>query len=68
MSRKKLVDLEDPFFAPLWIRVAVVLFCFGWGGFEFYLGAPLWGTLFVGVGAICGWRFATIDYRSKPDE
>lgn len=65
---KRLINLEDPFFAPLWIRVAVVLVTLLWGGFEIYRGAPLWGIIFLGIGAICGWRFATIDYSAGRDK
>jgi hypothetical protein len=68
VSRKKLIDLEHPFFAPLWVRIAVVVVCVAWGSFEFARGAALWGTLFLGVAAVCAWRFATIDYTAGRDE
>ncbi len=60
----KLFDFSDPFYKPLWIRVILVLIMVGWGLNEFALGAPLWGSVFVGVGVIAAWRFATIDYTS----
>lgn len=66
---RKLIDLNVPFFAPLWIRVAVVAVCICWGLFEMSAGAPMWGIVFLGLGAICAWRFATIDYStSEVDE
>jgi len=39
----KLLDLEHPFFAPVWVRVVVVAICIGWGLFEFANAAVLWG-------------------------
>ena len=65
---RKLVDLTDPFFAPPWIRIAVVAVMVAWGLFEMSTGAVLWGTIFLGVSVICGWRFATIDYSADPKE
>ena len=59
---RKLIDLQDPFFAPPWIRVAVVLVCVVWGLFELSQGAVLWAVVFLGIGTICAWRFITIDY------
>ena len=65
---RKRVDLEDPFFAPVWIRVAGVLVTTVWGLYEFASGATLWGTIFIGISVICGWRFATIDYSADADQ
>lgn len=53
----KFLDLEHPFFRPLWRRVAVTVLCLGWGVFEFVAGSPFWGTLFGGLGAYCAWAF-----------
>ena len=47
-------DFNDPFFKPLWIRIAVVGFTLGWAAFEFAAGAPFWGILFGAAGA---WAF-----------
>jgi len=65
---RKLFDLQDPFFAPPGIRVAIVAITALWGLFELWTGATLWGIIFLGVSAICGWRFATIDYSESGDE
>lgn len=48
----RLFDFNDPFFKPLWLRVAIVLVCGGWGAFEFASGATFWGALFVAVAAV----------------
>lgn len=61
---RKLIDLEDPFFAPLWIRVLVVVISVAWGLFEISAGSPMWGVIFIGIGVVSGWRFATIDYSA----
>lgn len=47
-----LFDFNDPFFKPLWLRVAVVAVACGWGIFEFIAGAPFWGVLFCGLGVL----------------
>ena len=65
---KRLIDLEHPFFAPLWIRMAIVVVTLVWGMFEMSRGAPMWGIIFLGVSIICGWRFATIDYSAGRDK
>lgn len=47
-----LFDLNDPFFKPLWIRVAIVVVTASWSAFEFIAGEHLWAILFGGVCAI----------------
>lgn len=47
---------HEPFFRPLWRRIAVVALCLGWGAFEFIGGAPFWGTLFAGAGLYAAWE------------
>ena len=53
----KLLDVQHEFFQPLWRRVAVVLVCFGWTGFEFIWGDPFWGVIMGGIGAWCAHQF-----------
>ncbi|WP_439143102.1 hypothetical protein [Planktotalea sp.] len=64
---RKFLDLESAFYAPLWIRVTVTVVLVLWAVFELSQGAYIWALIFLAVGAVCGWRFATIDYSSKPD-
>jgi len=64
----KFLDLENPFFAPLWIRIAVTCVLISWGGLEISQGAYAWAVIFIGLGLICGWRFANIDYSALGDE
>lgn len=47
----KLLDFNDPFYKPLWLRIVIVAVAAGWGVFEFMAGSPFWGVLFVGAGA-----------------
>lgn len=46
------LDLKNDFYRPLWKRVVLLVIMFGWGAFEFLAGAPFWGVIFAGVGAI----------------
>lgn len=50
-------DLKSEFFRPLWRRIVVVVICFGWAGFEFISGAPFWGVIFAGMGAVAAYQF-----------
>lgn len=47
---------REPFFRPLWRRIAVVAVCLAWATFEFAGGAPFWGTLFAGIGLYAVWQ------------
>lgn len=56
---------RDPFFNPLWRRIATVAACAGWGGFEFWNGNTGWAALFWGIGVYCGWVFF-VTWRDLP--
>jgi hypothetical protein len=58
-------DFNDPFFRPLWIRLAVVGFTLGWALFEFLTGAPFWGILFGAAGL---WAFHGLFIAFDPRE
>ncbi|QKV20595.1 DUF3329 domain-containing protein [Oricola thermophila] len=45
-------DFNNPFYRPLWKRVAVVALPGTWGAFEFVAGSPFWGVLFCGAAAL----------------
>lgn len=53
----KLFDLQKPFYRPLWIRVALVVFCLGWALFELRNGAPFWAILFGAMGIYAAHQF-----------
>jgi len=64
----KLFDFEHPYFRPVWVRILVVVICLGWGLLELSTGETFWAVLFLGVGLIAAWQFATIDYDKDADE
>lgn len=64
----KLIDLTDSFYGPVWIRLAVVMVLTAWGAIEFAMGQHIWAVMCLSLAAICGWRFATIDYRADADK
>jgi hypothetical protein len=53
----KLLDVQHPFFIPLWRRIATVAACIGWAGVEFWNGNAFWGVLFGGIGLFCAHQF-----------
>jgi hypothetical protein len=62
----RLLDVQHPFFVPVWRRVAIVVLCLGWAIFEFVSGAPFWGVLFGAAGIYCGWQFFAV-FDPKPE-
>lgn len=50
-------NLDDPFYRPLWLRIAIVALCLGWGLFELVMGSPGFAILFLALGAFAGYRF-----------
>ena len=62
---KKLLNLEDPFFAPLWIRTTIVVLLGFWTMIELFAGAQGWAAFFAALAVFSAWRFAVIDYTSE---
>lgn len=50
-------DLDHPWLRPLWVRVLIILFCFGWAAVEVTRGSPGWGVMFAGLGLYGAWTF-----------
>ena len=46
MASKPLLDLQHPWFIPLWRRVAVTAVCLFWTVMEVCIGGPFWLLLF----------------------
>ncbi len=53
---KKLLDPNDPFFAPPWRRWAAALIPLAWAAVElFSFGQPFWAILFAAAGLWAFW-------------
>lgn len=59
--------LDDPFYRPLWIRVAITAICIGWGVAELGFGNPGWAMIFLALGFYAGWRFF-VTFAPPPEE
>jgi hypothetical protein len=42
-------------FAKAWVRWACTLIPLVWGGFELWMGDPMWAILFAAVGVYAGY-------------
>lgn len=64
----KLLDFNDPFYKPLWLRIAIVVVVAGWGVFEFMAGTPFWGVIFMGAAAFAFHGFFIAFNPRDPEE
>lgn len=53
----KLLDVQHPFFRPLWRRIVITVLCLGWAVFEFVTASPFFGVLFGAIGLYCVYQF-----------
>jgi len=53
----KLLDVQHPFFRPMWRRVVITALCLGWAAFEFITASPFFGALFGAIGVYCAYQF-----------
>lgn len=67
MNRKPLLDLQHPWFVPLWRRVAVTAVCLFWTVMEALIGGPFWLLLFGALTAYCIYSFF-IAFNPRPPE
>jgi hypothetical protein len=68
MARRPFIDVQHPFFKPLWRRIAVVAVCLGWAAVEYSSGAVFWAVLFGGIGLYCAYAFfLAFDPDGPPD-
>lgn len=51
------LDLNHPFFIPLWRRIAVVAVTAGWAMVEFATGTPFFGVLFAAIAVWSAYSF-----------
>jgi hypothetical protein len=52
----KALDLQVPFFLPVWRRVVLVGVCFVWGILELIAGTSFWGAIVAGLGCYAAWQ------------
>lgn len=64
----KLLDVQHPFFIPLWRRIAVVAVCLGWAVFETVAGSGIWALVFGGLGLFCAHQFFIAFDPPQPDD
>lgn len=61
-------DLDNPFYRPLWRRIAIVVVVAGWFAFEMLVGHdPLWQVVAGGLLAYAIWFFL-LRYHPPGDE
>ena len=53
--RRRLLDPDNPFFRPLWRRVATVGVAAAWALVELAFGNQTWAFVFGGLAAYAGW-------------
>ncbi|MFD2173726.1 hypothetical protein [Rhodobacter lacus] len=52
-----MASFDHPMFKPLWVRIALVAFCFLWAGFEvFTTKSFLWAAIFAAAGGYAGYH------------
>ena len=64
---QKLLDLQHPFFIPLWRRVLIVAACLGWAVIEIAGDNVFWAILFGAIGLYAGYVFF-FDFHPRPPE
>ena len=60
MSLRKAFDVQSPVFKPVWLRVALVAFCFCWTLLEISRGAYGWAAIFGAAAAYLGYQFFVV--------
>lgn len=59
-DRSNLLDVNHPFFRPLWRRVLTVVLPLAWAGVEIATGSVGWGMLFGAAGLYAGYQFFVV--------
>ncbi|WP_136441012.1 hypothetical protein [Pacificoceanicola onchidii] len=63
----KLLDVQHPFFRPLWRRIVIVVVALGWALIELALGNGLWALVFGAIGVYCAHQFFVAFDPQEPD-
>lgn len=51
----QLIDPNHPFYKPLWVRILIVVVCFGWASVELFGSQPFWAMISGALGAYAAW-------------
>ena len=60
------LDVQLPFFRPLWRRVITTAVCLAWAAVELLSGALMWAIIFGAAGFYLAWQFFVV--FSPPSE
>jgi len=63
----RFLDIQHPFFIPLWRRLAFTGVCLGWSIFEFIYASPFFGILFGAAGLYCAHQFFVVFNPKDPE-
>ena len=64
----KLLDIEHPFYAPLWRRVAILAVILVWAAVEFLTGSTGWGAGCTALAAYCAYQFFVVFRAADPKD
>jgi hypothetical protein len=64
----RLLDLNHPFFIPLWRRVLIVAVCLIWTLVEAATQNIMWAAIFGCIGLYAGWHFFFNFNPRSPDD
>lgn len=63
----KLIDVQHPWFIPMYRRVLVVVICAGWAVVEIVNNSPFWAILFGALAVYCAHQFFVAFDPKDPD-
>ncbi len=66
--KRGLFDVQSKALEPIWLRIAIVVACFVWAGFELRNGAQIWALVFAAAGIYLGYQFFVVWDPRKRDE
>ncbi len=64
----KLIDVQHPWFVPIYRRVLVVAVCVGWAVAELVWGEVFWAMLFGATGIYCAYQLFWAFDPKEPEE
>lgn len=67
-GRRGWFDVQSPVLRPLWLRIAIVVFVFGWTVIEAVGGHLVWAAIFGAAGLYLAWQFFVVWNPDGRDE